>query len=246
MDILKRKEKLSGFTLIELSIVLVIISLIVGGIVGGKALIHSARIQDVMKGFSKMTTAFNTYELQFDALPGDHSNAQDYFGTTACPNGGGGTNPCNGNGSGKIAPVDGSEGSSFEDSRQIMHLMLADILVRDVEAWTDNGGGAMYKSSFGDDSDYLVLYIPNRSGHYIYFSDNGTSPTFYSRAVLTPKDAKAIDKKLDDGIPDSGNLQGERTGAYYYGGNDTERCSQNSAYRLDNTGPNCIISMKYR
>ncbi len=69
----------NAFTLIELSIVLVIISLIVGGIIGGKSLIKSAEIQNAVKEMARVKTAINTFELQYDALPGDMSNATDYW-----------------------------------------------------------------------------------------------------------------------------------------------------------------------
>jgi len=69
----------SAFTLIELSIVLIIISLIVGGIIGGKSLIHSAEIQSISRDINKNLAAINSFNLQYDALPGDFNEATSYI-----------------------------------------------------------------------------------------------------------------------------------------------------------------------
>ncbi len=68
-----------GFTLMELSIVLVIISLIVGGIIGGKALIRSAEIASVIREINSYKTYMNTFILQYDYMPGDLPNAREYW-----------------------------------------------------------------------------------------------------------------------------------------------------------------------
>lgn len=76
------KHKKSAFTLIELSIVLVIIGLIVGGIMVGQSLIESGRIRAQMTQISDIETQMNTFKLKYDCLPGDCSSATSIFGTT--------------------------------------------------------------------------------------------------------------------------------------------------------------------
>src|ERR1700689_1860224 len=61
----------SGFTLIELSIVLVIIGLIVGGILVGQDLIKAAEVRAQISQVEKYKSAVNTFMVKFDALPGD-------------------------------------------------------------------------------------------------------------------------------------------------------------------------------
>jgi len=65
----KPKEK--GFTLIELSIVLVIIGLIVGAIFVGLELIESAGIRGTISQIGKYNAAVNTFRVKYNALPGD-------------------------------------------------------------------------------------------------------------------------------------------------------------------------------
>ena len=80
----------NGFTLLELSIVMVIIGLIIGGITVGQDLIRSAELNSVVTDINKYKTAINTFNLKYNAMPGDMSNATSYWGdqatgTNACP-----------------------------------------------------------------------------------------------------------------------------------------------------------------
>ncbi len=60
-----------GFTLIELSIVLVIIGLLVGGVLVGKDLIKSAEIRAQIKQIDEFKTATNAFKTKYGYLPGD-------------------------------------------------------------------------------------------------------------------------------------------------------------------------------
>jgi prepilin-type N-terminal cleavage/methylation domain-containing protein len=61
----------NGFTLIELSIVLVIIGLIVGGILTGRDLIAAAAVRAQISQLEKYQTAANTFRGKYGYLPGD-------------------------------------------------------------------------------------------------------------------------------------------------------------------------------
>ena len=64
-----------GFTLIELSIVLVIIGLITGGVLVGRDLIEAAKIRSVISDIEQIDTAVNTFRLKYNCIPGDCKNA---------------------------------------------------------------------------------------------------------------------------------------------------------------------------
>ncbi len=69
-----KNKKLSAFSLIELSIVLIIIGLLVAGITGGQSLIESARARAVMNEARGYMQAVNTYFVANGRLPGDPDN----------------------------------------------------------------------------------------------------------------------------------------------------------------------------
>ncbi len=72
-----------GFTLIELSIVLVIIGLIVGGVLVGQDLIRAAGVRSTISQIEKYQTAVNTFRGKYGYLPGDiPPSATQQFGFT--------------------------------------------------------------------------------------------------------------------------------------------------------------------
>jgi prepilin-type N-terminal cleavage/methylation domain-containing protein len=118
-----------GFTLIELSIVLVIIGLIIGGVTVGQNLIRSSEINATVSHARKLAVAVRTFQLKYNQLPGDMNNATSYWPTDCVDDGA--TNPCDGDGDGFIESVDAGifgEDSSREVVRAWQHLNLSDIL----------------------------------------------------------------------------------------------------------------------
>ena len=69
------KRQQSGFTLVEIAIVLVIIGLLLGGILKGQELINSAKAKSFAQDFRNIQTALYGYQDRFKALPGDHPAA---------------------------------------------------------------------------------------------------------------------------------------------------------------------------
>ena len=77
----------NGFTLVELSIVLVIIGLLLGGVIKGKAMIDNAKIKRVKSDIDGIATAVNTYQDKYRQLPGDDSVDHNGAGCTGNANG---------------------------------------------------------------------------------------------------------------------------------------------------------------
>ena len=105
----KSRKTRSGraFTLIEMSIVLVIIGLIVGGILTGQDLIRSAGERAQITQIEKFNTAANTFRDKYGCLPGDLSAAQAaQFGFVSRP-GTRGLGDCNGLVEGYSATLNG-------------------------------------------------------------------------------------------------------------------------------------------
>jgi prepilin-type N-terminal cleavage/methylation domain-containing protein len=87
------KDLKQGFTLIELAIALVVISLLVAGVVGASSIIRSAQVRNTVKLVEETKHAVRTFQLAYDELPGDFDEAESYWpGKTTNGNGDGGIN----------------------------------------------------------------------------------------------------------------------------------------------------------
>ncbi len=82
-------RKQSGFTLIELAIVLVIIGLLLGGVLKGQELINSAKVKSFAADFRNIPVFIYGYQDKFKALPGDDVKADTHVGATKPGNGNG-------------------------------------------------------------------------------------------------------------------------------------------------------------
>ncbi len=72
-----------GFTLIEISIVLVVVSLILGSVLKGQELINNAKTRSIIKDFQSTAAAYHNYQERFKATPGDDANVAIHLGSTA-------------------------------------------------------------------------------------------------------------------------------------------------------------------
>ena len=68
-------RKQSGFTLIEIAIVLVIIGLLLGGVLKGQELITSARVRNIISQQDGIKAAYFGFQDRFRAIPGDYPAA---------------------------------------------------------------------------------------------------------------------------------------------------------------------------
>ncbi len=80
----------SGFTLVEIAIVLVIIGLLLGGVLKGQAMIDSAKIRNVTNDLNAVQTAYHAYQDRYRFMPGDDPAAQTHFGAGVTNGGGNG------------------------------------------------------------------------------------------------------------------------------------------------------------
>ncbi|HET9578927.1 MAG TPA: prepilin-type N-terminal cleavage/methylation domain-containing protein, partial [Usitatibacter sp.] len=78
------KSQQSGFTLVEIAIVLVIIGLLLGGILKGQELINSAKVKNLANDFRVVPTYIYGYQDKFKSLPGDDPNVTAHV-TNATP-----------------------------------------------------------------------------------------------------------------------------------------------------------------
>jgi prepilin-type N-terminal cleavage/methylation domain-containing protein len=70
------KSKQTGFTLVEIAIVLVIIGLLLGGVLKGQELINSAKVKNMVNDFRTTSALVYGYQDRFKSFPGDQTQAQ--------------------------------------------------------------------------------------------------------------------------------------------------------------------------
>jgi len=70
-----RRHAQSGFTLVEIAIVLVIIGLLLGGVLKGQELIENGRVKSAAADMNGIAAAYNSYLDRYRRLPGDDVGA---------------------------------------------------------------------------------------------------------------------------------------------------------------------------
>ena len=65
----------SGYTLVEIAIVLVIIGLLLGGVLKGQELIYNQKVKSTYDNYRQFTAAMYGYQDRYKALPGDDPQA---------------------------------------------------------------------------------------------------------------------------------------------------------------------------
>ena len=76
-------DKQRGFNLIEMSMVLVLIALLLGGVLKGREAIQDGKINRCQSDFKAIASAIYTYSSRYNALPGDDKKAGRWSGVTA-------------------------------------------------------------------------------------------------------------------------------------------------------------------
>ena len=71
-----KKPKKSAFSLIELSIVLVILGLLVAGVTGGSALVKAAQLRSIITESQQIKTSVKAFYTLYNALPGDYNSGR--------------------------------------------------------------------------------------------------------------------------------------------------------------------------
>jgi prepilin-type N-terminal cleavage/methylation domain-containing protein len=190
------RSQQSGFTLVEIAIVLVIIGLLLGGILKGQELINSAKVKNLANDFRVIPTYIYAYQDKFKALPGDDPAAQTHLP--------GGTVADNGNGNGVIDGQWNSVTTTDESFTFWRHVRLANLaagptVLTDAEYVPKNAvSGILGVSS----TTVAQIWITGMTGTY----------QVCSKGILG-KFAKQLDIQMDDGKTETGSMRAVADGA---------------------------------
>ena len=192
------KSRQTGFTLVEIAIVLVIIGLLLGGILKGQEMIAQAKIKNVIADMTGVSAAMYSYQDRYRALPGDDKNAGTRWTATTA-----------GNGDGVILGLYNTVTITDETSKFWHHLRLAGFVAG---SGTDQPFNALSGKMGVQTGDGLGLAGGGLGSPPVAPSTIPTVPftgLILCSANLPDKIAISIDAQSDDGIGTSGTVRGQ-------------------------------------
>lgn len=243
-----RQERRKGFTLVELAIVLVIIGLLIGGILAAQSMLKTARLQAVIRTMRQFDIAVSAFQTQFRSLPGD----SPAFG---------------GNGDGEITGTSGTIASfTYEIANFWQNLQQGGFTYSgktftptvpaggfDITSQTPNSpelktdvkaGVVAFRCNLGSINCYQFA---DWSGVNVGVWPNlfGANP----KPILTTANAFAIDSKIDDGKPSTGDVRNfianlpPAYNGYFYCDDVGPSDPANAKYVLAYGGSNCVLTV---
>jgi prepilin-type N-terminal cleavage/methylation domain-containing protein len=200
-----------GFTLLEISMVLVIVALIIGAITVGSSLIRNAEIQSISSDSEHYISAIKSFQDKYSALPGDFAKASNVF----------------------VGATDGDANGFIAGNEQFYawnHLALAKMIEGSYTGAAGSNGrvpgtnvpasqlsaagwGLIYAAP---DNPYLLYSTGDiLPGHVLWFGGRSVSPynTNEQELVLTAEEADQIDRKFDDAFPATGKIVAQANSA---------------------------------
>jgi prepilin-type N-terminal cleavage/methylation domain-containing protein len=209
-DMNQPSKQQSGFTLVEIAIVLVIIGLLLGGVLKGQELINSAKVKNLINDFRTVSTLIYAYQDRFKAFPGDQNQTQltDAFGANTaiqCTITAGSCVPNNGR-------IDGAWNATTVNSESFMlwqHVRFANLATgptataaADYRPTNADGGFIGIEGVITDSAGVPTPYISGMRGSFFVCSDS-----------ILGRHVKQIDTTMDDGNTAGGSVQAVTNGA---------------------------------
>lgn len=212
----------AGFTLVELAIVMIIIGLLIAGVLKGQALIQNAQVTATVAQTKAIEAATTTFRDTYNALPGDIvSPATKLPNCLAVPCAVAGAN-----GDGRITNAP-SAAPSVEAEGYFVQLNAAGLITGIVPSTanlTAFGGNFPEAKITGNGFGVGSTSIPPVAGDFtggiggpatlpspgVYLVLTGSLAAAQGTTTggLTASQALRIDTKLDDGVPDTGEVIG--------------------------------------
>lgn len=186
-----------GFTLVELSIVLVIIGLLIGGILVGQSLIDSAKINAQIRQLKQYDIAISLFKNKYKKLPGDASIGIG----------------CAGDEDGNVYA------SNLTGEHECMwHQLSQSKMINEIYIYSGTPN-----FSHGQGKNFPLAAISDKAGiltvgdlnsniwHLLGVNENGIDSHNQNFGhstgdMMTSAQALSLDTKLDDGLPSSGDV----------------------------------------
>lgn len=218
-----------GFSLVELSIVLVILGLLTGGVLAGRSLIRAAELRSITTDVPRYNAAMYAFRDKYFELPGDMPNAVRFWGAQAGPVADGpqadcnnlthldpatDARTCNGNGDRQLTWQE-----AWRAWQQLANAGLVEGAYTGVPATSDPAFGAAGQNMptskaakgtgfaygwIGSVDSSSTWFFPGAYGNAMYWG-GGQGVDEGNR--LLADEAWNIDMKMDDGLPGQGKMR---------------------------------------
>lgn len=193
-----------GFTLVEISVVLVIIGLLLGGVLKGGEIIENTRVKSVYNSYRELTAALTSHQDRYGALPGDDNQARSRgFSDTPVA-------VVNGAGDGYIdaGPRYCTDTSSGENCQALYQMRQAGFI---------SGTGLVAPTHAFGSPITVVRSCGSGAGFDCTVLNR---PVVYCFRWLTNKVSRQLDAKFDDNVYNTGSVR-SNGGDYVTGPNDS-------------------------
>lgn len=209
---LKRNQ--GGFSLVELAVALTVIGVLLAGVIKGNELIGNSRADRIIMDLQNYQAAVQNFDRTYGGLPGDLQNVSARLPECSAA-------PCNGNGNGDRQigsdnPLANTIYGAGSEMRAFwMQLSKAGMVegVSDYTGTNNVAGVAFPKTPLG--GGYRAFYNPG-TGTFPKLRTNMIRPSRELNGnamnlMFTAKQAGRIDRKIDDGMPETGRILGTTT-----------------------------------
>lgn len=217
-----------AFTLIELSIVLVIIGLVVGGVLVGRDLISAAAVRAQLSQIEKYQTAVNTFKVKYNYLPGDIP--EPYATRAGLAVRGDGSNPGQGDGNGIVESLEpyafsmiivGYQGSGeaalfwndLSTARMVEGRFIGNCCIETSSTAFNAGNYSAWIPPAALANSNYVFVVADDAANFFFLSRLASFGGWQLEGVpgLTVQQASSIDTKIDDAIPQQGRVTARTT-----------------------------------
>jgi prepilin-type N-terminal cleavage/methylation domain-containing protein len=231
----------AGFSLVELSIVVMIIALLIVGVSVGIQLRDQYKKVQLISEYREIQEAFHQFKLKYNAIAGDMPNATSYWPSAV-------------NGDGDFI-IDFQNNSNTETYRAWEQLSLSGMITGQYSLVTDTDGYpkageamplASYKSHDGEGPALWTLNPYQSSGMVALDMTGmvrGGGLEIWHNAhsdAIAPRDLYDLDKKIDDGVRTTGSITGGsgKEDIWSWNSNCVDG-GHASGYKITNAGAGC-------
>lgn len=206
------KKNQSGFTLIEIAIVMVIIGLLLGGVLKGQAMINSAKVRSLNNKVDGATAAWFAFQDRFRAYPGDFNLASTQILSTLA----------NGGNNGQVAP--GAEAGDVWT-----HLSGAGFISGSYNSGNSNDDLTCSTATCPDNGFGLGISIMYGNAG---LGNVGTVNEMRSGQQIPVAIVAELDRKIDDGLANNGSVRSATASA---------ACVTAPNYNVTGASTNCAL-----